>query len=232
MPPYPRDKSDKYVKSFTDMGIDGRIDLLLMFYADNKYKHKITTEQHEILQYVFSGYYPRLTPESNKKHREPRLTQETLEIMEAEGLIQVVSEMPAIEYAPTSKGYRINEKGGWLKHLEREKIIADNKEADRVLAASVSESVKWTNKVQIVSAITTVAIIGLTLSAQYQNNAIQNESLMLQHKQLQQDSLQSLSRSIEQEKEIDYHNAIDSLRQSLDGIKKQLHYETSKQKLK
>lgn len=117
--PIKREDSDLWVKQFTEMGIDGRIDLLLMFYADNKYKSKITEEQRKVLNYVFSNFYPRLM-KGGVDGREVDLKDETLGIMIEEGLVHSFMSMGYIDYEPTAKGYRINEKGGWLKHFKEE----------------------------------------------------------------------------------------------------------------
>ena len=113
-------------KKFDKLLIDGRINLLLRFYIEeNKYKSEITQEQKEILEYVFSDYYPRLN--ADKKELNPDLLRETLNVMIEENLVYSQDAVVEIEYLPTAKGKRINEKGGWLKYLEDNNRTEKNK---------------------------------------------------------------------------------------------------------
>lgn len=111
-------------QKFNDLLIDGRINLLLRYYLETKYKSEATEEQKKILEYIIdSGLYPRLT--EDQKRRKEDLFQETLGIMIEEELIYEYNAHFEIQYLPTAKGKRINEKGGWIKYL------ADNNRAEK-----------------------------------------------------------------------------------------------------
>jgi hypothetical protein len=198
------------VNKFIDLGIDGRIDLLLMFYADNKYRNKITEEQKEILDYIFSDYYPRLIEEPGQENiedieqrrycREDDFKSETLQIMVEEKLVIDFIEMGFRNYSPTALGHRINERGGWLKHIERE-------EANRALTASLSNSVIKTNWFQRINVVVTIIIIVYGLYISIQNYHLTQKTQELEEKQLP--LLQSQSKL--QEQVVSYQYLFDSI---------------------
>lgn len=192
----PRETTDKIVKQFSDLGIDGRIDIVLMFHADSKYKSKITVEQTSILAYIFSTYYPRLE-KGGKDGREPDLGEETLNIMLEEELITSQMEgSPFFEYVPTAKGYRINEQGGYLKFKVKENKKEQDAIADRALTRAVGKASKLTNRVQLVSIALTIIIIGYGAWLQTKNfdltkennelNKLQRDQNMFQQQQVNQ----------------------------------------------
>ena len=215
---FPREKSDTLVKAFSDLGIDGRIDLLLMHYANEyKYKPKTTDEQKEILSYIFSNFYPRLE-KGGEDGREVDLGRDTLSIMEAENLIYSFKDLGCINYKPTAKGSRINERGGWLKHIEKENKKEQQRESDKQLTREVGKSSKRTNRVQIIAAIMTIGIIGFGAYVSYQNLNISRANILLQKQQ--QKELQSQKE--QQSQVLYYQRRADSLYIQLELLKTSL----------
>jgi len=168
---FPREESNRLGNNFHELGIDGRIDLLLMYYAENSYNPKLTVEQREVINYIFSPIYPRVS--LNAMGREPNLRYETLSIMLEENLIRSTGkDETSREFVPTSKGYRINEQGGWLKYRESEGLKEQEINNDRILTREVGNSSKRTNNVQIISAVGTLLIIGYGVYLQRENNQL------------------------------------------------------------
>jgi hypothetical protein len=207
------EESNKLVNKFYEMGVDGRIDLILMFHVDNKYKSKITNEQNELLKYVLSKFYPRfILSESGKSELEPDLTLETFDIMQQEELIKLeVNYNPRWGYVPTAKGHRINEKGGWLKHIA-------NEETDRQAQRDLTRSVKMTNNIQIASAITTFFIISGGLTVAILDYSVNKQLLLPKQEQPKQE--ETIIAKEAQEKYMIFQTKIDSLYQALGELKK------------
>jgi hypothetical protein len=208
---------DKISKQFAGLGIDGRIDLLLMYYADKKYRSKISSKQNEILEYVFSNYYPRLIEDEGqshikdkdlkKHHREHDFLNETLDIMVEENLVSTCEVLGATKYSPTALGHRINERGGWKKHVKREK---NNK-------AIVSTA----SKTAIISSILTVIIIAFTAWTTWEDKEIHEKEVSLL-KYTQQDTL--FQKQI-LEKLSEHQDSMNYLSLKLEKLKHQLSLE-------
>lgn len=168
----PKDNLAKYErleKAFEELGIDGRIHLMLMFYTESKYKHINSTEQEEIIEYVLHSHkYPRLN--EDKHGRRYDFVEETFDIMLEEQLIIASEDFMKPSYIPTAKGYRINERGGWLAYVKKGKEDEEKAEADRILAREVNKSVKWTNKNQVRILWFTLAVSLFTLYIQWNTN--------------------------------------------------------------
>ncbi|MBK8659668.1 MAG: hypothetical protein IPN22_12570 [Bacteroidetes bacterium] len=92
-----RQLQERLSKKFADMKIDERIDLLLTFYADNKYSSRMTSEQKQLIDHLFGGYYPLLIEddgqshiediEDRQYHNERNYKSETLDIMVSDKLV-------------------------------------------------------------------------------------------------------------------------------------------------
>jgi len=206
---------DRISKKFADLGIDGRIDLLLMHYADKKYKSSITDEQKEILEYIFSGYYPRLVEDEGQSHIEDILERqhheehnyksETLSIMVEEKLVTTYEKLGCVAYTPTALGHRINEHGGWRKHVKR-------LERDKSLVSMASRT-------SIIVGATTLLIISATAFFALQDKNIHEEELKMQQKIFLQDSIQ-----LKTQQEIGelYQRKMDSTFQEMDNLRNEL----------
>ena len=141
-------------QQFFDLKVDGRIDFLLMFYCDQKYKHLISPNQRIMLKYLFSDYYPIV--DGSNDFEDGSLLDETLRIMEEDKLItRVLYEAEGWVSKPTSLGYRINERGGWLKHLNeaaaKENLLSDQVKstiAANALSGKTIENLEKSNSIQ------------------------------------------------------------------------------------
>jgi hypothetical protein len=206
---------DRISKKFADLGIDGRIDLLLMHYADNKYKSSTTEEQQQILEYIFSGYYPRLIEDDGQSHIEDIIARqyheehdykiETLSIMVEEKLVTSFIKMGCVAYFPTALGHRINERGGWIKHVKRE-------ERDKSLVVKAS-------KTSIAAAVSTFLILIFTSIVTYVDTNVHKKELNMQEKIFLQDSIQHKT---QQDKEDVYQRNFDSLYREVDKLEHKL----------
>ncbi len=151
--------AEQMEQQFVDLKIDGRIDLILMYYCEHKYKTNYTLWENRIIEYVFST--------------KGALLNETLYIMVQEGLVSVIGDFEP-KYRPTAKGYRINELGGWKKHIENEKrkeFLSEQQMTATIEATTLSgkaiNKLESSNKIQMwmlwVTIIIATSNLGITI---------------------------------------------------------------------
>jgi hypothetical protein len=159
---------EKLEQKFYELTHDERINLFL-FDLDFKHNRTLLSKDKELINYIFSKQFP-----CTKicKIRISDLRELTFNLMLQEDLVKTRNDQfryPA--YIPSIKGYRINENGGWLKHL-------NDLETDRKLNTEQVKSVIKSNTKQIYLALMTISIVTLSGLVDYLNYDI-NKSIYL-----------------------------------------------------
>jgi len=114
---------EKYYKMFEGIGINGRIDLLLKFKADKHYKKQPTYNQQIMLDFWF-GKYCNVNIAYKESALGKNILEKTLETMAYEKLITYVKSPFTNNYelAIEPRGILINSKGGWKRHIIKNKL--------------------------------------------------------------------------------------------------------------
>lgn len=199
-----RQLQERLSKKFADMKIDERIDLLLMHYADNKNNSRLTDEQTQLIDHLFDGYYPLLFGDELNATQEYDYRNQVLDIMIEEGIISGYEDFGKTATL-TAFGHRTNERGGWLKHVERE-------EADRTLVATAS-------KTSIRTSWGALFFISITAFFTWQTNNISQKELDIQIQKTAQDSIAGIQQN--QRANLLKHN-VDSLFLQVDRLQFQV----------
>lgn len=123
----------------------------------------------EIIEILFTDFFFRdlfidVTNTDFKLH--PKLKYKLLQVVTKLTVFGIVSIVDNKQIILQKEGYKVLELGGWFNYLDHLKNLERQENADRVLARQVNESVKTTNKNQIVILYLTivVSVVSLILS--------------------------------------------------------------------
>jgi len=182
---------------FNNLGIDGRVDLLLRWMMPKWKQAKISEFEQEVLDHHDGDIYPTL---ENVRFTGETPFEETFDIMKEDGLLFING---ANEIEPTSKGHRLFESGGWLANIQQTKEDRE-RERNNIKAAIL------TNRSIIITSVFTTAIIAFNAYTDKQALSISRKDHYLQHIMLKQQQ----SQHTQQDSILWYRQYLDSLVQS------------------